>query len=232
MKKTIFLFILPFILYVSTTRAQVAPAAKYAEGKTPVGFETEINAFLQQDSAKFPPTGVYLFTGSSTIRLWKNLEDDFREISLIRRGFGGSTMEALNYYTGDIVIPYKPATVIVYEGDNDLIKGITPKAFVAQCDSFIRQVHRALPQTMIWFMSVKPSFARKQYLPEQLATNKLLRKLVKKRPNTGFVDITAVMYDEKGKLRKEFFEADSLHVNKACYRAWADRMKSALGIAR
>jgi hypothetical protein len=45
--------------------------------KTPVGFETEINAFLRQDSASFPPAGAVLFTGSSTIRMWKNLATDF-----------------------------------------------------------------------------------------------------------------------------------------------------------
>ena len=201
-------------------------------GKTPVGFESEIIEFLKQDSVLFPETGAFLFTGSSTIRKWDNLKTDFDEITVIRRGFGGSTMKALNYYTNYIVLPYKPGTIVVYEGDNDLAQGISPKEFINQCDTFIRNVHRVLPKTVIYFLSVKPSFARKQQLPLQNDVNHQLKKLIKKSKKTRFIDIRSLMYDKNGVLRKDFFESDSLHVNSNCYRVWADYMKIKMGIGK
>ncbi len=199
-------------------------------GKTPVGFETEINAFLRQDAISFPPAGAWLFTGSSTIRKWEQLSTDFSGIRLVHRGFGGSTMEALNYYLRYIVLPYKPSKIVVYEGDNDLAAGATPEEFIARCDSFISTVHRALPQTKIWFISIKPSPSRRQKLAVQEQTNRMLKKLARQRVNTGFIDITRLMYDRNGKLIGGYFEADSLHVTARCYQVWAGYMKKKLGI--
>ncbi|MEI6684047.1 MAG: GDSL-type esterase/lipase family protein [Bacteroidota bacterium] len=220
-------FILSVII-CGVSYSQVKPSSRYIAGTTPVGFESEINDFLKQDSASFPPPGVVLFAGSSTIRKWSNLADDFKEIRVIRRGFGGSTMEALNYYMNDIVLPYSPAVIVVYEGDNDLAAGVTPDKLIARCDTFIARVHRRLPHTTIWFMSVKPSFARRHLIPSQAATNKGLKKLAGKRRRTKFIDITRVMYDASGKLRKDLFEPDSLHVNSECYRLWAAHMKKTM----
>ena len=83
---------------------------------------------------------------------------------------------------------------------------------------------------MIWFLSVKPSFARRQLIPLQEATNKELKKLAGKRHRTKFIDITRVMYDHNGNLRKDLFESDSLHVNSECYHIWAAKIKKVMGI--
>ncbi len=232
MKNLCFPCILLIFLAYGVSFSQSKSPAGYITGKTPVGFESEINDFLRHDSASFPHGGAFLFTGSSTIRKWDGLANDFKEITVVQRGFGGSTMKALNYYMNDIVLPYKPCKIVVYEGDNDLISGTDPAMFIAQCDTFIGNVHRALPKTVIYFMSVKPSFARRQYLAIQKETNRQLKQLVKYRWKTKFIDITQLMYDKEGKLRKDYFESDSLHVNAECYKAWAGYMKTKMGIVK
>jgi lysophospholipase L1-like esterase len=231
MKERIFRYV--FVLLIcGNAFAQQGRPVRYITGKTPAGFEQEINDFLRSDSAAFPPAGACLFTGSSSIRMWKNLKEDFPEITVINRGFGGSTMKALNYYLEYIVIPYKPATIVVYEGDNDLQEGMRPTDFISQCDTFIRRVHAVLPGTKIWFLPVKPSFARKNLLPVQDTTNDLLKKLTQKSRNTAFLDIRSMMYDKNGQLRKDYFLADSLHLKPECYRAWAEFMKKRMKIRR
>jgi hypothetical protein len=205
---------------------------RFVTVKTPFGFESEINEFLKQDSVSFPLPGAHLFTGSSTIRKWASLQNDFNGITVIQRGFGGSTVKALNYYADRIVFPYKPATIVVYEGDNDLAQGMAPGEFISLCDTFIGKVRAALPGTTIYFMSVKPSFARKQLISVQDETNRHLKKLAKKRKRTEFMDIRQLMYDREGKLRRDFFEADSLHVNRKCYSVWAGYMKTKMGFGK
>ena len=199
---------------------------------SPIRFEKEINDFLHQDSVAFPPSGAWLFTGSSTIRKWENLKTDFNEIPVIQRGFGGSTMNDLNYYTDKIVTRYKPGKIIVYEGDNDLATGISPDELISQIGTFIKHVHNELPKTKIYFLSIKPSPSRQQYMQVQDETNSKLIKLISKSRKTYFIDIRPLMYDEKGKLRQDFFESDSLHITNDCYRKWAGYMKRKMHIAK
>ena len=232
MKKYCLSILFAAFLFCGVSFSQTKPPVRFITGKTPVGFESEINDFLKQDSTSFPPPGAYLFTGSSTIRKWDNLKTDFAEITVIRRGFGGSNMKALNYYINYIVLPYKPGTIVVYDGDNDLAEGMISNEFTSQCDTFIYKVHSKLPDAMIYFISIKPSFARKQLLPLQDETNKQLQKLVKKRRKTDFIDIRELMYNKEGKLRRDFFESDSLHVNSECYTIWAGYMKTKMGIPK
>src|SRR5205823_4450612 len=51
---------------------------------------SEINAFQEVDRKQMPPARAVLFIGSSSIRMWTTLAQDFPEIPVINRGFGGS----------------------------------------------------------------------------------------------------------------------------------------------
>ena len=53
-------------------------------------WEPEIAAFDAADRRNPPPRAAILFIGSSTIRLWKTLAQDFPDHKVINRGFGGS----------------------------------------------------------------------------------------------------------------------------------------------
>ena len=141
MKKYFLSFLSAAFLIYGASYSQPKSSLRFINGKTPVGFESEINDFLKQDSGSFPPSGACLVTGSSTIRKWENLAADFNEITVKQRGFGGSTIKALNYYIDYIVLPYIPKTIVVYKGDNDLAGGMTSNEFISLCDTFIYKVH-------------------------------------------------------------------------------------------
>src|SRR5687768_7551290 len=53
-------------------------------------FAAEIAAFEAADRHTQPAPGGVLFVGSSSIRLWPSLADDFRGVPVVQRGFGGS----------------------------------------------------------------------------------------------------------------------------------------------
>lgn len=203
--------------------------AYYVPGKTPVGFESEINQFMKADSAHFPPSGAVLFAGSSSIRLWKGLPGDFEGHTIIQRGFGGSNMKALNFYIHHIVLPYKPSVIVVYEGDNDLAEGVKPAVFIAQCDSFVHMVQTKLPATKIYFLSIKPSLAREKLIPLQNATNLALKRNLSHFRHTGFIDVSSQMFDTQGRLRPDIFGPDGLHMNRKGYLLWIAYIKKYFG---
>jgi len=52
--------------------------------------DPQILAFEAADATNPPAPGTMLFIGSSSIRLWKTLADDFSKQRVLNRGFGGS----------------------------------------------------------------------------------------------------------------------------------------------
>ncbi|HWJ91245.1 MAG TPA: hypothetical protein VNR87_09020, partial [Flavisolibacter sp.] len=64
-------------------------------------FADEIQTFKKQDSIHFPPASANLFVGSSSLRLWKNIESDFQGYKVINRGFGGSSLPDVIRYADD-----------------------------------------------------------------------------------------------------------------------------------
>ena len=53
---------------------------------------------------------IILFTGSSSIRMWKNLQESFPGYNVLNRGFGGSTLADLDRYLPGYRFPYRAKT--------------------------------------------------------------------------------------------------------------------------
>jgi hypothetical protein len=88
--------------------------------------------FKHQDTLNFPKPGGFLFIGSSSIRLWADLEQRFSAAPIIKRGVGGSELSQwVAYYAPDLIYPYKPAKIYVYAGDNDIAAGKPAKNVAA-----------------------------------------------------------------------------------------------------
>jgi lysophospholipase L1-like esterase len=183
-------------------------------------------AFAAADRAAPPPEGAILFVGSSSIRLWDGLEDDFavRKV-VLKRGFGGSKLSDCVQNLGRLVVRYKPSVVMVYAGDNDLAAGSRPDEVLRRFVAFVDGVHRALPATRIDYISIKPSPLRAALLPEIRATNALIRDYIAGEAGVTYVDVFTPMIDADGQPRAELFAADRLHLNRDGYALW----KSVIG---
>lgn len=58
-------------------------------------WEPTIRKFESQDSVSRPEAGGILFTGSSSIAMWKDIQSYFPGYRVINRGFGGSEFSDL-----------------------------------------------------------------------------------------------------------------------------------------
>ena len=105
-------FLVIFLLLLTTGRPL------FAQQGFP--FADELSIFKTADSLHFPKPGSNLFIGSSSIRMWTDLEQRFPDKRIVRRGVGGSTLEQwVKYYTNYILFPYQPEQVFIYAGEND-----------------------------------------------------------------------------------------------------------------
>lgn len=122
-------------------------------------WESSVRQFEEADRLHPPGPGVIVFTGSSSIRLWDTLADDMKPLNVVNRGFGGSQIADVNHFANRIVIPYRPRAVVLYAGENDLSApwSKSPETVFADFRKFVQIVHSQLPETWIYYVSMKPS---------------------------------------------------------------------------
>ncbi len=187
-------------------------------------WEKEIAAFVQIDKSEFPKKSGVLFVGSSNIRMWKNMVEDFRDFSVINRGFGGSQFEDVNFYAPQIVLPYKPKLIVLYAGENDITDGKTPEIILEDFKKFVSLVHKNLPKTRIIFISLKPSPSRWNFAAKFQKANRFIKAETEKDKRLLFVDVWEKMLDINGDPRKDIFQDDKLHMNSAGYKIWRETL--------
>lgn len=195
-------------------------------------WHSSMAAFANADREHPPPADGVLFVGSSTIRLWSSLAQDFRQLPVvINRGFGGSTMADCDYFARELVTRYRPRQVLVYAGDNDLAEGRTPAQVLENFVNFVKVVRSELPSARIAYISIKPSPARAALLPRVREANQLLASYVRNLENGEYIDIFTPMMNASGSPRAELYGTDHLHMNEKGYAVWQSVIAGHLGLA-
>jgi len=117
-------------------------------------YQGEVRELERRRQAHPPPPGVVAFYGSSSIRLWDSLEEDFFDVPVVNLGFGGSTLAACAYFFDRLVLPCKPRALVCYAGENDIGDGARPEAVVGS----FHALHRAVAERLGIFRSpISPS---------------------------------------------------------------------------
>lgn len=212
--------ILPFCLALLGACA-TQPATSPAAVSDSLQWEPEIVAFEQADSVVRRMPGSVVFVGSSSIRLWSTLSEDFPGVATINRGFGGSRVRDSTYYADRIVTPYHPRGVVFYAGDNDLFEGRTPEQVRDDFAAFVKAVRKSEPDVRIAFVAIKPSPSRVGLLPRIREANALVREYAQGEEAVDYLDVFLPMLDAQGRPREELFIDDQLHMNSSGYAIWA-----------
>lgn len=203
--------------------------APTARGDAP--FENEIRAFEQTDKDSPPTHDAVLFVGSSSIRLWKTLREDFPGLSVINRGFGGSQVADSLRYADRIVLPYRPKLIVFYAGDNDLNAGKSPNRVLEDFKRFAGKVRASLPRTKILYVSMRPSLARWHLFGRQWLGNALVKDFADADPLVDYVDVVPALIGPDGKPREDLLVADKLHLNEQGYKKWTEVIRPAVEAA-
>ena len=219
---------------VSADAASVSPAEVPAEpvGKPygdPTRFERAIERFEKQDAKAAPPEGAVLFVGSSSIRMWHDrLAEDVAPLTVVGRGFGGSNMNDLLHYLDRVVIPYRPRAVVIYEGDNAIAQGVSPKMIADTFDQVVSAIHDELPGCRVYMLSIKPSPARWEMWPAMLRANRLLAEACAADDRLTYIDLSTPMLGNDGEPRPELYVKDRLHLTREGYELWRSILRPVL----
>jgi len=187
-------------------------------------WESDIAAYEAMDRKSPPVQDGIVFIGSSSVRLW-DVRKSFPDLPVVNRGFGGSQLADSVRYADRILIPYRPKTVVLYAGDNDLAAGKSPEQVLADYKAFAAKVHGALPDTRIVYVAVKPSPKRWALIEKIRETNRLIRAAAEQDPRQVFVDVEKPMLTAEGQPRAELYRPDELHLNEEGYKLWTELVR-------
>jgi lysophospholipase L1-like esterase len=186
----------------------------------PLRFEKEVND-LVKGTSMVSKKKLILFTGSSSIRMWKDLEEDFPKHNVLNHGFGGSDMADLLYYAKPLIINYQPSRIFIYEGDNDISAGKSPEEILANAEKLLTLLRVQLPSKVkIIFISAKPSVARWHLKGKYEEFNLQLKQWTTRKENVLYADVWTPMLDANGEVFKDIFLGDNLHMNRKGYDIW------------
>ena len=191
-------------------------------------FQNEIDNFIQQDKENnFPKNGI-MMTGSSSIRMWKSMKEDFPKIPVLNRGFGGATIPEVLHFAGKYIFQHEPQIIVFYCGENDIAEGASPETVFASFKTFVKIIETRLPETKLVYISMKPSIARWNLWPEYQAGEKLIKEFVNKNPKIKYMDASISMLEKNGEVKKDIFVEDGLHMNAKGYEGWTNQLKPIL----
>jgi lysophospholipase L1-like esterase len=232
------------VLHAAALLCVVALPSAHADDAPPESaFEPEIRAFEESDRKAPPPQGAVLFVGSSSIRMWSTLAEDFPGTPIVNRGFGGSQIADSIRFAGRIVLPHKPRHVLLYAGDNDVASGKSPEQVLADFRAFVETIHAALPEARITYIAIKPSVARWALVDKIREANRLVREFCERDDGAdkagdneggagqdllGYADVFTPMLGPDGKPRPELLLDDGLHLTREGYKVWAEVIRPLL----
>lgn len=216
---------LAFLALAPAVRADdKAPAKPHDYAK----WEKEIAAFEQADAQHPPAKGGIVFVGSSSIRLWKTLAQDFPRHRVLNRGFGGSEITDSVHFADRIILPYEPRMVVLYAGGNDLNAGQPPEKVIAAFQAFATKVRARLPAAEIAYISSAGNPARWAQVEKVRAVNAAIETFIKGQPRMKFINVFPRMLGDDGLPRPEIFSPDRLHMNAEGYQIWTEIVRPCL----
>lgn len=165
-----------------------------------------------------------VFTGSSSVRLWRKLQEEFSDHQIINSGFGGSQASDLLYFIDELILSYNPKKVFIYEGDNDLWAKKRPADVLDTTADIIRRIKAKNASTQVILISAKPSISRWKIRGKYKRLNRKMERFTQDDPNLFYVDVWKPMLNKR-KLKTDIFIEDGLHMNQKGYDIWYAAMK-------
>ena len=166
-----------------------------------------------------------IFIGSSSIRMWNTLEQDFPEFPVLNHGFGGSEYSDLIAFQEQLIEEFEPSMIVVYAGDNDIANGEEPVAIAEEAEAFVDGLRRIANGAPVVVLSAKPSITRWNLKDNYIKLNGKLDTLMSTMDHAVYVDIWTPMLNENGEVNETLFIDDGLHMNEKGYEIWKNALK-------
>ena len=198
---------------------------KMSSNEDPTYWEKEI-AGIEKRYDVIPDVDI-VFIGSSSIRKWETLIDDFSEYTVVNHGFGGSKVADSTYFYDRLVTPFNPEVIVIFAGTND-INGTewskTGSEVFELFKLFYEKSQQENPDVYVYYISISPTKARWSVWEDANDANNLIKAYALTQDKLVFIDTTDDLL-KNGEPNKDILSFDGLHLNNEGYTIWAEIIK-------
>ena len=194
--------------------APVEPAATpSSEGPPPTKWDDEIAAYEKLDRESPVDPGGIVLLGSSNIRMWNTLADDFPGMNVVNRGVGGCRLVELVEFAPRLVAAAKPRVIVVGAGTNDVNAGTSTTDIRTAFEQLVDTLRRDHPDATIAFLAISPTVKRWEQLDRQVEANAAIKSFIDTRGESKLVylDANAAFLGPEGTPAPECFLDDMQH---------------------
>lgn len=191
-------------------------------------FEEELAIIDQKVKESIDKEDLTVFFGSSSIRLWETLSEDLAPLNCLNLGFGGSSILDCIQEFERLFSNFKPKTLVVYVGDNDIGNGASGNEVFERFKILLDKIEKYLPGTPVLYASIKPSPSRMEFKGEIETANQLISDFISEKENIQFLNLYPEMILPNGSVNPNLFVDDLLHLNSDGYRLWKELYRSVL----
>ena len=193
------------------------------------GWEPDIQKLEALDKTQQDPADGILFIGSSSIRLWKTIDEDVAPYPAIQRGYGGAKFSDLVVYARRIIEPHQYRAMAVFVA-NDITGSKddkTPAEVLKMWQYIVKVSQKHQPEAPVFFIEITPTNSRWKVWPQIQQTNKLIRAYCESHKNLYFIPTASQYLGSDGKPRAALFIQDQLHQNRDGYLIWGRLIREA-----
>ncbi len=224
-----------YLIYlVFLSNLSCSPFSKYSQSNRQ--FEEEVSILERLDIEEKAAEKDILFIGSSSIRLWDNINQDMYPYSSVKRGYGGAHFYDLIHFSERLVKNHTPKAILIFvanditgsNGLTNLVGDLSPnevKRLFKLNYKLIRGIHKHIP---IFLIETTPTLKRWKVWSEILKSNKKLESFCKKEPNLYYIGTRDKFIGVDGLPIKSLFLNDKLHLNTDGYKLWSNIIKTKL----
>jgi lysophospholipase L1-like esterase len=107
-------------------------------------FDDDVNGILRRVIRQGRPDAPIAFYGSSSFLYWSRICEDLGSMQVVNLGFGGGTYASALHYFDRLLLPLRPARIVLYFGENDISNdGLTAASTFARFERLIAKIEAA-----------------------------------------------------------------------------------------
>ena len=184
------------------------------------GFGQEIKKLILKKDKLLSKKNLIVFYGSSSFRLWNNLNEDFKSYNVLNYGFGGAFIEDCIRYFDRLFSNINPIAFVLYVGGNDLSLEYSNRKINSLFKILLTKIKSQFPYTKIICVSIKPSYHRIEKFKKIKKLNTIMKEELMKNHKNSYVDIFKLFLNKDEKIIESYFVKDNLHLSKKGYEVW------------
>jgi hypothetical protein len=223
-----------YLFFVIFLFFSCSPLKKYElTGKK---WEDEIKKLEVLDKKETYSNQAVLFIGSSSIRLWKSIEEDLDTYEPIKRGYGGAHYYDIIHFTNRLVSPHKVKAIAIFVA-NDITgkenginnqtvnRDLSPKEVLRLVKFVTKAIRKSHEKVPIFFIETTPTSKRWKVWDKISKANDLIENYTSKSENLYYINTRSFYIGSDGMPNDSLFVKDKLHLNREGYKLWGKIIK-------